>query len=372
MLVVADLPIRVVAFFAGLLLTAFFLKSVSSTVLVNGLHGHWLARRIDRLAYALVASVGSRRRAYSAAQEALAWLLPIYMLLLIVAWFLLAQVGFSLIIWSVQAEHSIGRALIASGSALSTLGFMTPPEVPGQILAVLEGAFGLGIVVFFFTFIPGYQSAVQMREARTAWLYARTGERPAGYAFLNWAYDDGASKDLTALWDSWEDWFRLLMETHTVTPILAFVPSIHRGQSWLVAATAVLDAASLSVAALELDTSGQASAKVCHTTGVAALKLLSERYHEGNASGPVHPVSRSAFDTACERMAALAIPLKAGRDSSWQRFVKLRSEYDQYLPGLARSLLLPPRLLSGYPTPARSVPDSHDGDRAGPNIAGGR
>jgi hypothetical protein len=366
MLVVADLPIRVVAFFAGLVLTAFFLKSVSSTVLVNRLHGHWLARRIDKLAYALVVSVGSRRRTYNAAQEALAWLLPIYMLLLIVAWFLLAQVGFSLIIWSVQAEHSIGRALIASGSALSTLGFMTPPEVSGQILAILEGAIGLGIVVFFFTFIPGYQSAVQVREARTAWLYARTGEQPAGYAFLNWAYDDGVSKDLTSLWDCWEDWFRLLIETHTVTPILAFVPSIHRGQSWLVAAIAVLDAASFSVAAL--DTSGRASARVCHTTGVGALKLLSERHYGRSESGPVHPVSRIAFDAACERMAALNIPLKSDRDKSWQRFVALRSEYDKYLPGLARSLLLPPRLLAGYPTAGCSGSGNYDGDRAGTSL----
>ncbi len=183
-----DLAIRVVAFLAGLLLTAFFLKSVSSTVLVNRQHGHWLARRIDRLAYSLVVSIGRRRRSYNAAQEAFAWLLPIYMLLLIVVWFLLAQLGFSLIIWSVEAEHSFGRAAIASGSALSTLGFMTPAEVPGQILAILEGAVGLGIVVFFFTFIPGYQSTVQLREARTAWLYARAGQRPAGFAFLNWAY----------------------------------------------------------------------------------------------------------------------------------------------------------------------------------------
>jgi hypothetical protein len=360
MSIMADLPIRVVAFLAGIILTAFFLKSVSSTVLVNRQHGHWLARRIDRLAYALVASVGRRRPTFNAAQEALAWLLPIYMLLLIVVWFLLAQTGFSLIIWSVQAEHSFGRAVIASGSALSTLGFMTPSEVQGQILAIVEGAVGLGIVVFFFTFIPGYQSTVQLREARTAWLYARAGEHPSGFAFLNWAYDGGASADLTALWDSWEDWFRLLIETHTVTPILAFVPSVHRGQSWLVAATVVLDAASFSVAAL--DTSGHASAKVCHRTGVGALKLLSERHYVREDRAPVHPASRSAFDAACERMIALNVPLKTDRDDSWHRFAELRSEYDLYLPRLARSLLLPPRLLAGCSSGVFSASDGHDSE----------
>jgi hypothetical protein len=49
------------------------------------------------------------------------------------------------------------QAVMASGSALSTLGFLTPPGIPGQLLAILEGAMGIGIVVFYFTFIPGYQ-----------------------------------------------------------------------------------------------------------------------------------------------------------------------------------------------------------------------
>ena len=75
--------------------------------------------------------------------------MPLYILLLIVVWFALVQVGFSLLMWSSQAEHSVLQAVIASGSALSTLGFLTPPGIAGQLLAIPEGAMGLGIVVFY-------------------------------------------------------------------------------------------------------------------------------------------------------------------------------------------------------------------------------
>jgi hypothetical protein len=62
------------------------------------------------------------------------------------------------------------QAVIASGSALSTLGFLTPPGIAGQLLAIPEGAMGLGIVVFLFAFIPGYQTAIRAREVKVAWL----------------------------------------------------------------------------------------------------------------------------------------------------------------------------------------------------------
>jgi hypothetical protein len=87
-------------------------------------------------------------------------------------WFGLVLGGFGLVIWSCQAEHSLLKAMIASGAQLSTLGFLTPPDTAGQLLAILEGAIGLGIVVFYFTFIPGYQTAIQLRQA-APWMVAQ-------------------------------------------------------------------------------------------------------------------------------------------------------------------------------------------------------
>jgi hypothetical protein len=151
-----DLLLRIGGSLIGLVMVFAFLRSIAQVALINRQGGDWLARRVGRVVYRTVARVAWRRRSYDRIQDALAWILPIYMLLLITTWFALVQVGFSLLIWSSQAEHSWLQAVIASGSALSTLGFLTSPDTSGQLLAIPEGAMGLGIVVFLFTFIPGY------------------------------------------------------------------------------------------------------------------------------------------------------------------------------------------------------------------------
>ena len=78
--------------------------------------GDRLALTVGHVAHATVAHVASRRRTYDRIQDALAWVLPLYVLLLIAVWFALVQMGFSLMIWSLQAEPSLLRAFIASGS----------------------------------------------------------------------------------------------------------------------------------------------------------------------------------------------------------------------------------------------------------------
>jgi hypothetical protein len=143
----------------------------------------------------------------------------------------LVQAGFSLLIWCSQAEYNLLQAIIASGSALSTLGFLTPPGIAGQLLSIPEGAMGLGIVVFLFTFIPGYQTTIQAREVKVAWLYARTGSEPVGFALVEWFHRSGRPGDMPEVWEEWEVWFRNLIETHTLAPVLGFVPTVHRNQT---------------------------------------------------------------------------------------------------------------------------------------------
>src|SRR5215467_520208 len=127
-----DLLLRIGGSLIGLVMVLAFVRSIIQVALINRQGGDGLARGVGRLVYTTIARIARRRRNYDQIQDALAWIFPIYILLLIIVWFALVQAGFSLLIWSSQAEHSLLQALIASGSALSTLGFLTPPNMIGQ------------------------------------------------------------------------------------------------------------------------------------------------------------------------------------------------------------------------------------------------
>ena len=334
---------RSAAFVIGVSLVLLFFQSVFRVSVVNRPKGDRLALIVGHVVHTTVARVASRRRTYDSIQDALAWVLALYVLLLIAVWFVLVQTGFSLMIWSLQAEPSLLRAFIASGSALSTLGFLTPPDLSGQLLAIPEGAFGLGVVVFFFTFIPGYQTTVQTRELRVAWLYARAGPAPTGLSLMEWLHRSGGTCDATTVWEDWEAWFRLLGETHTRAPVVAVIPSVHRGQSWLVAAAAILDTASLWVSSL--DAKDEASATVCYSTGVNALKSIAvqhgKRPNRPAAGLPAEPLNRAGYEALCRRLQSGGAPVKADTHSAWRRFTAMRRDYEHLLPQLATSLLVP-------------------------------
>ena len=144
-----DLPLRIAELWSGWQWCSLSCTPRCRSRSSTGKKGDWLACRVGWLVPTTLARPALRRRSYDQIQDVLAWVMPLYILLLIVVWFALVQVGFSLLIWSSQAEHSVLQAVIASGSALRTLGFLTLPGIAGQLLAIPEGAMGLGIVVFY-------------------------------------------------------------------------------------------------------------------------------------------------------------------------------------------------------------------------------
>ena len=134
------------------------------------------------------------------------------------------------------------------------------------------------------------------------------------------------------------------------------------GQTWLIAAAAILDAASFCISAL--DAKGLPSAGLCHTTGVRALRLIAAELADRRvasvctANGPLL-LNRAAFDVACDRLAALGSPIKGDRDECWRRFTELRREYEVFLPGLATSLLVP---MDNVPTLLPTIRKHASGD----------
>src|ERR1700723_529512 len=259
---------------SGLWLLFLILRSMIRIALMNRHYRDFFAEFTGRAVYTAVALRLGRNRDAGVLHRVLLWVFPAYILSLIIVYFVGAMIAFTFLYWGTHAVNTWHQAFLASGSALNTLGFATPTSISGQWLAVPEGALGLGIVVFLFTFIPGYQAVIRSREDKTSWLYTRIGDRPTGVALLEWCQRAGIAGDMRDVWEGWEDWFRTLADTHSVLPMLTLSPSVQSGQSWVLAAAAVLDAAALAVSSM--DAPDVEAARVCLRTGTRAIVAIAE------------------------------------------------------------------------------------------------
>src|ERR1700678_2189517 len=321
----------------GLWLLFIILRSMIRIALMNRHYRDLFAELTGRAVYAAVALRLKAKRDVGALHQALLWVFPAYILSLIMVYFVGAMTAFTFLYWGTHAVNTWHQAFLASGSALNTLGFATPTTFAGQWLAVPEGALGLGIVVFLFTFIPGYQAVIRSREDKTSWLYTRIGDQPNGVALLEWCQRAGIASDMRDVWEDWEDWFRMLADTHSVLPMLALSPSVQTGQSWVLAAAAVLDAAALAASSIE--TKDAESAKMCVRTGTRAFAAIAEALGRAcpKRQGMVHPV-RKCYGVTRARLFSAGMPLQSGgsRQNEWEEFSSLQTQYEEALFFVAR------------------------------------
>jgi hypothetical protein len=327
----------------GLWLLFVILRSMIRIALINRHYQDFFAEATGRAVYSAVALRLGEKRDPRVVHGVLLWVFPAYLLSLIVVYFLGAMTGFVLLYWGTRAVDTWRQAFLASGSALNTLGFATPTTIAGQWLAIPEGALGLGIVVFLFTFIPTFQELIRSREDKTSWLYVRTGNQPTGVALLEWSKRTGIAGNMRDVWEAWEDWFRMLGDTHSVLPMLSMSPSVQTGQSWVLAAAAVLDAGAL--AASSLGAGDVEAARICVLTGTRAFLAIAE------ALGRTKPVtaparsrpSREKYDAARARLCSAGIPLRpaADQETQWQEFLSLQGQYEEALGFVARQTFAP-------------------------------
>src|SRR5580693_1001265 len=305
--------------------------------LMNRHYRDFFAELTSRAVYTAVALRLGRNRDAGTLHRVLLWVFPAYLLSLILVYFAGAMIAFTFLYWGTHAVNSWHQAFLASGSALNTLGFATPATYAGQWLAVPEGALGLGIVVFLFTFIPGYQAVIRSREDRTSWLYTRIGDRPTGVSLLEWCQRAGIAGDMREVWEDWEDWFRMLADTHSVLPMLTLSPSVQTGQAWVLAAAAVLDAAAL--AASSTKTKDAESAKICVRTGARALAAIADALGRAcpKQQGMARPVGeRYGAAPAWLRSAGMPLSAEVSQQTHCEERSSLRTQYEEALFFVAR------------------------------------
>jgi hypothetical protein len=333
--------LHIIVIIAGAGALLLIVKSMVHVAIMNRQDMDIVARLTSRTLHRMIALRVRASNNYEDSQRTLYWFLGAYVVSLIADYFIGAMIAFALLYWGAWAVPGWSKAFIASGSSLTTLGFATPSSPAGQWLAIPEGATGLGIVVFLFTFIPAFQSAINSRDDQTGWLYARIADFANQADLFAWFSQGGNTHDEAGIWEMWESWFRMLADSHVQSPMLSVVPSVQKAQSWIVAAAIVLDAAAFSVSTIP--SAHPEAATLCVRTGTRAISLIAEALSTSTSKQdePAQKISRRAYDNLYDQLVTKGVRLKPDRDTGWSDFIALRSRYTSSISYLAGRAFVP-------------------------------
>lgn len=333
---------RVVIFLLGLALVAATLFSaIRSFVLPRSAND-----RMARILFLSLRFVFNKlmrpMRGYIQRDALMAYYAPIGLLLLPVFWLTLVLIGYTGMFWAVD-QVSWHDAFRVSGSSLFTLGFAVPASTISDFMVFSEALIGLGLIAILIAYLPTMYSAFSRREAAVTLLEVRAGSPPSAIEMFERFRRLHRLEELNEIWVTWEAWFSELEESHTSLAALAFFRSPRPHRHWVIAAGAVLDAASL--AASTLDVPRDSHADLCIRAGYLALGHIAEYFKipynpHPRPTDPIS-VSRAEFDEACRRLAAANVPLKPDLDQAWRDFAGWRVNYDRVLIALAALTMAP-------------------------------
>jgi hypothetical protein len=331
------------AFVAGALLVVATVLSAIMTLVVPRAIPVVITRWVFSGMRVLFRLRGGRARSFEARDRDMALYGPISLFTLAATWLLLTGIGYMLMFWSL-GERPLRRALVLSGSSIYTLGFEAPPNLPTTLLAFSEAGVGLVLLAMLISYLPSMYQSFQRREAAVAALEVRADTPPTATALLIRVSVIGGWRRLGELWRDWERWFVDVTETHTSQPALVFFRSPNWEHSWVTAAGAVLDGASLL--ASTVDRPRSPDAELCIRAGFVALRRIADFFgirHNPDPHWPEDAISidRREFDQVCRELAAAGVPLKADLEQAWRDFAGWRVNYDRVLLALAALTMAP-------------------------------
>jgi hypothetical protein len=328
--------IDVVVFAAGLAITVAVMGSAMKTVILP----RGVSVRIARFVFVglrlLFKLIIRRSTSYERRDRLLAPYAPFGLMVELGVWLLGTLVGFTAMFWAVGVQP-VRRAFTMSCSSIVTLGFSAPRDLPTTVLAFSEAALGLLLVALLITFLPTIYNAFLAREGWVARLEARAGSPPTGVAMLVRFFAIGDLDYRRQVWTESQLWFVAVEQTHTMFPALPFFRSPQADQSWVTAAGAVLDGASLTLSCLDLPRDAEAQLTI--RAGYLALRRIATLFRlpfdpDPSPDDPI-AVLRSEFEEAYDRMAAAGLPMLTDRDQCWRDFAGWRVNYDTVLIRLA-------------------------------------
>ncbi|MCB0216969.1 MAG: hypothetical protein KDH92_10055 [Chloroflexi bacterium] len=336
--------LRALGFLAGLLLVFDALRSALRTFVLPRSAGD----RITRLLFTLLRRGFDRRvrrkASYAERDRIMAFFAPLGLMLLLPVWLSMILVGYMAMFWAVGVRP-LYAAFVESGSSLFTLGFERVDGVAPMILTFSESTIGLILVALLIAYLPTMYGAFARREQAVTLLEVRAGAPPSALEMIRRFHRLGRMERLDEMWATWEVWFAEIEESHTSLAALVFFRSPQPDHSWVTAAGAVLDAAALRLALVDLPHT-DVQAQLCLRAGYIALRRIADFFALAYNPDPHFPadpisVSREDFDAACAILAADGVPLVADLDRAWQAFAGWRVNYDATLIGFCRMTMAP-------------------------------
>ncbi len=329
-------------FLLGLYLVGMTLSAAVLTFVLPRSANVRLTRWIVRGLYLPFRWRADRSRTYEERDRVMALYGPLILLAQPVVWVMIVLVGFMGMYWAISLMDW-AEAFRLSGASLFTLGSTSAPGLAATALTFSEAAIGLGLIALLIAYLPAIYTAFSRRETAVAMLEIRAGSPPSATILIERAHRLDRLDKLHAQWLDWEFWFTEIEETHTSLSALVFFRSPQGDRSWVTAAGAVLDAASLAASTLDIPKDVQAD--LCIRSGYLALRRIADFFeiaYDANpgADDPIS-ISRAEFDAACRELEGQGVPLKPDRDQAWRDYRGWRVNYDTPLLALAGLTMAP-------------------------------
>ena len=339
----------------GALLIVVAAWSVIGTVIVPRRIRSWLSRAVALSVQRAFHFIADGFDSYEPRDRVLAAQAPIQLIVQLIAWLAVFEIGFALLLWPTIPGGGLAGAFALAGSSLCTLGYLAPHSGGSRGLIDIAALVGLSTVALQIGYLPTLYAAFNRREALVTMLDSRAGVPSWGPELLartHYGLGSGVSAmaQLPALFEDWERWSADVSESHATYLPLTNFRSPRPLSSWLTAQLAVLDAAALYLSLLP-HAPGAVSARLCLRGGFSCLTTIAR------ARGFVIPeeadpndgisLTYEEFVDAIGRLASVDFPLERSNEEAWLDFVGWRINYEAAAYAIARTIDAPPALWSG-------------------------
>lgn len=242
-----DPVVRVLPFFAGLLILGFTFSSLIRTMVIPRDRVSSLYAVIIRSNDAVFRLIMRLRRTFASRDRVLAWSGVMGIILALIVWLGSFMVGYGLMIYGVSEGGAID-SLLQAGSGLFTLGVMGQPT--GSVTAVdfLAAMTGPVVIALLIGFLPTLYSTYLSREDQVLVSSALTGAPAWGPEMLSRAQLIEGSDNLPNIYQTWIDWTSQVRLTQSLYPALNRFRSPVESRNWLISLVATMDSAALRLA----------------------------------------------------------------------------------------------------------------------------